>query len=108
MYLIIKQTLRGGGVNKIIIAGLQTRSNNIMGGKKEFFKRIHFLLCESCFWCDSYLSSSASIAKCPRCYSKIEWMPISNANLSRLDHSSQGKIYDGYSKICDFKTPSNV
>jgi hypothetical protein len=70
-----------------IISGLQTSSNNIVGVKKEFFKQIYFLICESCFWCATYLSSkSILIAKCPNCYNKIQWIPIPNANFSKLDN----------------------
>ena len=75
-----------------------------MGGKKEFFKQIHFLLCESCFWCASYLSlESVSITRCPKCYNKIEWMPISDVNLSKLDYSSQGNSYTIHSQLGDRK-----
>ena len=82
-----------GDVNMAIISTLRGRSNNIICRKKEFVKQIHFLLCESCLWCASYLSSnSVSIAKCPICYNKLEWMQmqISNFGLSKLSHSFQG------------------
>ena len=61
------------------VAGLDNNDNNN--------DQIHFLLCESCFWCaTSYLSSkNVSIAKCPNCYNnKIKWMPISNIKLYKL------------------------
>ena len=73
-------------------SGLETKldnnnnNNHDRDNKKELCKQIHFLLCESCFWCASYISSkSVSIAKCPRCYSnKIEWMPIARVDLDKL------------------------
>jgi hypothetical protein len=71
-----------------IISKFQTRLDDI-DGKKEFFKQIHFLLCESCFWCASYLSSkSVSIAKCPNCNNdKIQWMPIPKVDLYKLTYN---------------------
>ena len=75
------------------ISELQTRLNNnhhLDGDdKKENSRQIHFLICESCFWCASYLSSkSVSIAKCPNCYNSIiKWMPIPRVNLDKLTYS---------------------
>jgi hypothetical protein len=88
----LRQIIIEGGVIMFNTSGLETRlvnNNNNHGrdDKKELSKQIHFLLCESCFWCASYISSkSISIAKCPNCHSnnKIKWMPISNINLSKL------------------------
>lgn len=77
------------------IFGLQTRLNNNnhhdSDDKKENSRRIHFLLCESCFWCASYLSAkTASVAKCPICYSnKIQWMPIPKVDLDKITHSTE-------------------
>jgi hypothetical protein len=84
-----------GGVITFSISGLQTRLNNSNhdgDDKKELSKRIHFLLCESCFWCASYISSkSVSVAKCPNCYNnKIEWMPISKVDIDKF--SPKGAI----------------
>jgi hypothetical protein len=69
------------------VPGLDNNDNNNGDDKKELSKQIHFLLCESCFWCaTSYLSpKNVSVAKCPNCYNnKIKWMPISNINLYKL------------------------
>ena len=68
---------------------LQTGLNNNnhdVKGNKELSKQIHFMICESCFWCASYMSSkSISIAKCPNCYNnRIEWMPIPKIDLDKL------------------------
>ncbi len=92
MYLIIQADSDSeGGVNKAIISTLHARSNNLIGRKREFFKQIHFLLCESCLWCASYLSSnSISIAKCPVCSNKLEWMQM---QISNVDHSKVGHCF---------------
>jgi predicted Zn-ribbon and HTH transcriptional regulator len=79
------------------IVGLENRIDNDNNNrhdrdnKKELSRRIYFLLCESCFWCASHISSkNISIAKCPNCYSdKIEWMPIPKVDIDELTHSSK-------------------
>ena len=54
------------------IVGFESRIDNDNNNrhdrdnKKELSRQIHFLLCESCFWRASYISSkNISIAKCP-------------------------------------------
>ena len=40
-------------------------------------RRLYFLLCESCFWCATYLNSDIIVAKCPLCKdSRVESLPI--------------------------------
>jgi hypothetical protein len=82
-------------------------NNNNGDDKKELSKQIHFLLCGSCFWCASYLSSkSVSVAKCPICYSnKIQWMPISKVDLDKLTHSTEEGDSDAY--YCHYYTTVN-
>ena len=74
-----------------LVESIETRTNNnniYYNNKKEIFfkKQIHFfLLCDSCFWCASYVcpisSSIVSISKCPSCYNnKIKWMPVPSLN----------------------------
>jgi hypothetical protein len=78
-----------------LVESIETRTNNNnispYNNKKEIFlkKQIHFfLLCDSCFWCASYVcpnSSIVSISKCPSCYNKkINWMPVPSLNVA--DH----------------------
>jgi rubrerythrin len=40
----------------------------------------HFLLCEACFWCATYLINDiTSVSKCPICNNvKVEFLPIAN------------------------------
>jgi hypothetical protein len=98
-------------VSLFSIFGLQTRLNNNNhhdgDDKKENPRQIHFLLCGSCFWCASYLSSkSVSVAKCPICYSnKIQWMPISKVDLDKLTHSTEEGDSDAY--YCHYYTTVN-
>ena len=65
---------------------LDNNNNHTRDDKKDLSRQIHFPLCESCFWCASYIhSKSVSVAKCPNCYSnKIEWMPIPKVENQRI------------------------
>jgi len=85
MYSTLKQTLREDIIRNITISKLQTRLGN-NDERKEVFKQIHFLLCESCFWCASYLNPhTISISKCPSCYNnKIKWMPLPSTDIFKL------------------------
>ena len=84
MYCNLKANTKTG-VIRTIISKLQIRlNNNIDDEKQEFFKQIHFLFCESCFWCASYLNpNTISISKCPSCYNnKIRLMRIPSVNIA--------------------------
>jgi hypothetical protein len=61
-------------------------NNHDDDGNKQLSKLIRFMICESCFWCASCISSkSISIAKCSNCCNnKIEWMPIPKVDLDKL------------------------
>jgi hypothetical protein len=90
-----------GGVIIFSISRLQSRlNNNHQDGndQKGNSRQIHFLLCESCFWCASYLSlKNVSVAKCPICYSnKIEWIPIPKVDLDKLTTSHEEEGSDAY------------
>ena len=48
---------------------------------------IHFLLCQSCFWCASYFNYSEVVTSCPTCESNsIESLPISNSEFYTFNH----------------------
>jgi hypothetical protein len=55
-----------------------TNSNNNNTATK-VAKQIHFLLCESCFWCASCLNvDKRTVTNCPSCIEvRLESMPIS-------------------------------
>ena len=55
-----------------------TSSNNNKNTKVA--KQIHFLLCESCFWCASCLNvGKRTVTNCPSCIDvRLESMPISD------------------------------
>jgi hypothetical protein len=53
-------------------------------------KKIDFLLCNSCFWCASYLNLSTSlvIVQCPLCKENaVEWIPISANDAYSFDYN---------------------
>ena len=68
---------------------------------KRISDKIYFLLCESCFWSASYLSTSYNnmkdpITHCPICNTeKIELMPISDNEEYRFEYNvKQGIILE--------------
>jgi hypothetical protein len=90
---ILGQIIEGDVIIMFNVFGLETIANNNNNNhgrddKKELSKRIHFVVCESCFWCASFMSrKSVSLTKCPNCYdNKIQWMPIPKADLDKLNH----------------------
>ncbi|HYT43673.1 MAG TPA: hypothetical protein VEP90_15140 [Methylomirabilota bacterium] len=53
-------------------------------------KKIDFLLCNSCFWCASYLNLGTSfiVVQCPLCKENaIEWIPISANDAYSFDYN---------------------
>lgn len=52
-------------------------------------KRIDFLLCNSCFWCASYLNLRGyDVSECPSCKeSTIERMPLSANDVYSFDYN---------------------
>ena len=52
--------------------------------------KIDFLVCNSCFWCASYLNlrSSFIVVQCPLCKENaIEWIPISANDAYSFDYN---------------------
>ena len=63
--------------------------NNYFSGNETSDKRLlHFLICNSCFWCASHIRRDASIIKCPSCDCIVESMPISRGQNSKLGNDS--------------------
>jgi hypothetical protein len=70
---------------------IETRTDVDDDKKTKSFKQINFMLCESCFWCASSLSSSSlydlsndddTVAKCPICNEyTLKLIPIYNKSL---------------------------
>jgi hypothetical protein len=70
------------------------RNNRVVNfiGKTRISNNIDFIMCQSCFWCASYINQSRVLMpivnKCPLCYdSRIESMPISNDDIYRLNYN---------------------
>ena len=72
---------------------IETRTNLDYDKKTKISKQINFMLCESCFWCASSLSSSPSlydlsndddtISKCPICNEyALKLIPIYNKSFT--------------------------
>jgi hypothetical protein len=54
-------------------------------------KEIHFLLCESCFWCASCLNvAKRTVTKCPSCSdARLESMPISDSEIYKFEYDPE-------------------
>ena len=52
-------------------------------------KEIHFLLCESCFWCASCLNvARRTVTKCPSCSdARFVSMPISDNKIYKFEYN---------------------
>ena len=73
----------------------------ILGSKTRIYEEITFVICQSCFWCASCMSSrilitmgagdiSASLAKCPSCIEgNIESIPIAKNENYRFDYNAK-------------------
>jgi hypothetical protein len=69
---------------------IKTEVNAGYDGKTKIFKPINFMLCESCFWCASSLSSSLlyhfsdndTVSNCPICNKhSLKLIPIASISL---------------------------
>jgi hypothetical protein len=66
-------------------------------------KKIDFLLCNSCFWCATYLNlRSFGIIECPSCdENTIEWMPLHANDVYSFDYNPVTGVvleFSNYSK----------
>ena len=60
--------------------------------------KLHFVICNSCFWCAS-LYSDSRIIRCPVCnsYSNLESIPISTNESFKFNYHSRTGIVLGFS-----------
>jgi rubrerythrin len=58
-------------------ANLPNNKNNVKYSESH---QKHFVVCESCFWCATYLINNiTSVSACPICdNAKVEFLPIAN------------------------------
>jgi hypothetical protein len=55
------------------------------GSKESYRQPLHFLICDSCFWCASCIRLDALDVKCPSCNgNKVEWMPINDGEIHKV------------------------
>jgi hypothetical protein len=68
-------------------------------------KEIHFLICESCFWCASRLNriedEAISTTKCPSCNNntRVESMPISYDEVYKFDYDPKRGVILKFSTV---------
>ena len=63
-------------------------------------EEIHFLICESCFWCASCLSvAKRTVTKCPSCSdARLESMPIADNEIYRFGYDPERGVTLEFSK----------
>jgi hypothetical protein len=73
---------------------------DIISKEIEVSDKINFLLCESCFWCASYLNNYRKVVtNCPICGNKnIESMPISHDEVHTSNHDPKRGVTLEFSK----------
>jgi hypothetical protein len=75
-------------IKKIENEDKNSRNNYFSGGETSDKRLLHFLICDSCFWCASYIRRDDSTIKCPSCNCVVESMPISRGQNSKLRNDS--------------------
>ncbi|MDQ6666856.1 MAG: hypothetical protein M3Y53_01365 [Thermoproteota archaeon] len=62
-------------------------------------KEIHFLLCESCFWCASCLNITKTVTRCPSCSdARLESMSISDNEIYKFGYDPARGVTLEFSK----------
>jgi hypothetical protein len=74
------------------------------GVDKREFSGIHFLLCQGCLWCASFIGiHERMITQCPSCNSvRLESMPISEKEAYRFDYHPTTGITLEFLKIAGY------
>ena len=93
---LIRVTITLGEDELDIVSVLQTiiekdenknSTNNSSNNKTPYKQAIHFLICDSCFWCASCIRLDVSVARCPSCNdNKVEWMPITENEIYKFNY----------------------
>ena len=74
------------------------------GRDKREFSDIHFLLCQKCLWCVSFIGiHERMITQCPSCNSvRLESMPISGEESYQFDYHPKREITLEFLKIAGY------
>jgi hypothetical protein len=75
----------------------ENNQGNTIGIKTGILDKIDFLICQSCFWCASYISppiyrrmTEETIAKCPSCFKgNVESLPIAQNEKYRFHYDTK-------------------
>jgi hypothetical protein len=77
-----KQTILRKNTSLLLSGNIETTNKTHKG--------VNFLLCPSCFWCASCLSSDSTFTKCPSCTEgNIEPLPIEENEDYRLNNDKK-------------------
>jgi len=69
--------------------------------ERDYYNQRNFLMCNSCFWCASFVNSRyRSFSECPACMdSELESMPISLNERYTFDHDPQQGLVTFHEKL---------
>ncbi|HXG07007.1 MAG TPA: hypothetical protein VNI77_06750 [Nitrososphaera sp.] len=58
--------------------------------KERISKQVYFTLCDSCYWCASYLDGRVIESCCPACkISKVETIPVAGNEMYVFDYDQK-------------------
>jgi hypothetical protein len=100
---------RGGDLNQVLGYPRELKEqilnldgNNVSRDKVSISNKAIFLICNSCFWCASYLRSNPqlTINRCPSCRGIfLEYMPIASNEHFSFDWNSTTGITLNFSRF---------
>ena len=74
-------------IQSIIGKDENKKNANSSNNKAPYKQAIHFLICDSCFWCASCIRLDVTVANCPSCNDgKLEWMPITDNEIYKFNY----------------------
>ena len=87
------ETVRLNFEHDFLLQRTKLSSNALDNDVRRSVNRIHFVICNSCYWCASYFSignmeTSSQVLRCHLCNShNTELIPISSNESFKIDHN---------------------
>jgi len=77
-------------IQSILEKDEKNKNTNSSNNKTSYKQAIHFLICDSCFWCASCIRLDVTVAKCPSCNDgKVEWMPVTDNEIYKFNYDAK-------------------
>jgi hypothetical protein len=78
-------------------------SFDITRDKIKLPRQMHFLLCNTCYWCASDIGSESMLTECPSCNSvEVESMPLSDKELYKFNYHPKRGVTLEFSNAVKF------